>query len=40
MRIYVGIDKNMRVFQIEREIEKVAQKGRSIQEYAAYLQQL
>jgi hypothetical protein len=38
MRIYEGIDNNMRVFQIEREIEEVAQKGRLIQEYAANLQ--
>jgi hypothetical protein len=40
MRIYAGIDNNMKVFQIEREIEEVAQKGRSVQEYAADLQRL
>jgi hypothetical protein len=40
MRIYAGIDNNMKVFQIEREIEEVAQKGRSVQEYAASLQRL
>jgi hypothetical protein len=40
MRIYAGIDNNIRVFQIEREIEEVAQKGRSIQEYVVDLQRL
>ena len=40
MRIYAGIDNTMRVFQIEREIEEVAQRGRSIQEYAADLERL
>jgi hypothetical protein len=40
MKIYAGIDNNMKVFQIEREIEEVAQKGRSIQEYVANLQRL
>jgi hypothetical protein len=38
MRIYAGIDNNMKVFQINKEIEEVAQKGRSVQEYAADLQ--
>jgi hypothetical protein len=40
MSIYVGIDNNMKVFQIEREIKEVAQKGRSVQEYAINLQRL
>ncbi|XP_078148100.1 uncharacterized protein LOC144543639 [Carex rostrata] len=39
-RIYAGADNNLRVFQIEREIEAVAQRERSIQEYAADLERL
>jgi hypothetical protein len=30
MRIYVGIDNNMRVFQIERKIDEVAWKGKLV----------
>jgi hypothetical protein len=37
MMIYMGIDHNMRVFQIEREIEEVAQRCKSIWECAADL---
>jgi hypothetical protein len=33
-RIYAGAENNMRVFQIEREIEAVVQGDRSIQKYA------
>jgi hypothetical protein len=34
---YVGINNNMRVFQIERKIKDVAQKVRSVQKYTANL---
>jgi Zinc knuckle/Retrotransposon gag protein len=40
MRIYAEIDNNMKVFQIEKKIEEVTQKGRSVQEYAVNLQRL
>jgi Retrotransposon gag protein len=39
-RIYAGAESNMRVFQIEREIETVVQGDRSIQEYATDLERL
>jgi hypothetical protein len=39
-RIYAGAENNMRVFQIEREIEAVLQGDRSIQEYAIDLERL
>ncbi|XP_078172918.1 uncharacterized protein LOC144566765 [Carex rostrata] len=39
-RIYAGADNNLRVFQIAREIEVVAQRERSIQEYAVELERL
>ncbi|KAJ4737614.1 Transposon Ty1-H Gag-Pol polyprotein [Rhynchospora pubera] len=39
-RIYAGTENNMRVFQIEREIEAVVQGDRSIQEYATDLERL
>jgi Zinc knuckle len=39
-RIYAGAENNMRVFQIEREIEAVVQGDRSIQEYATDLERL
>jgi hypothetical protein len=38
MMIYARINNNMKVFQIERKIKEVAQKCRSVQEYAADLQ--
>jgi hypothetical protein len=37
-RIYAGAENNMRVFQIEREIEAIVQRNRSIQEYATDLE--
>jgi hypothetical protein len=39
-RIYTSAENNMRVFQIEREIETIVQGERSIQEYATDLEQL
>jgi Retrotransposon gag protein len=39
-RIYAGAKNNMRVFQIEREIEAVVQGDMSIQEYATNLERL
>jgi Retrotransposon gag protein len=39
-RIYAGTENNMKVFQIEREIETVVQGDKSIQEYATDLKQL
>jgi Zinc knuckle len=39
-RIYAGAENNMRVFQIEHEIEAVVQGDMSIQEYATDLEQL
>jgi Retrotransposon gag protein len=39
-RTYDGVGNNLRVFQIEREIEAIVQGDRSIQEYATYLERL
>jgi hypothetical protein len=39
-RIYTGAENNMRVFQIEREIEAIVQRDRSIKEYATDLERL
>jgi acetolactate synthase regulatory subunit len=39
-KIYAGAENNMRVFQIEREIEAVVQGDRSIQEYVTDLERL
>jgi hypothetical protein len=39
-RIYAGAKNNMRVFQIEREIEVVIQEDKSIQEYGTDLERL
>jgi hypothetical protein len=38
--IYVGVENNMMVFQIEREIEAIVQGEMSIQEYATDLERL
>jgi hypothetical protein len=39
-RIYADAENNMRVFQIERKIEAVVQRDRSIQEYVTDLERL
>lgn len=39
-RTYAGAENNIRVFQIEREIDAVVQGDRSIQEYAIDLERL
>jgi hypothetical protein len=38
--IYAGIENNMRVFQIDREIKVVVQGDRSMQKYTIDLEQL